>query len=258
MESSNKIDLFGLSVESWDRTQVTSDLIRLVSSKRSIMVVTPNVDHFLRWQKDNSFRELYALADYRLIDGMPILWLSKLLSAKKSERITGVDLTNSVLVEANNRKFPLAIVGGSPGVMESARENITRIFPQIDLYLTLTPESNELEDPEFLDYLSSSLAKREEKIVLLCLGSPKQEKLYADLVSKHQATGVFLCVGGTIDFLANSKQRAPRLLQKIGFEWLFRFSQEPVRLFHRYFVRDVFIIRFLLRAIFLRIKKSKH
>jgi N-acetylglucosaminyldiphosphoundecaprenol N-acetyl-beta-D-mannosaminyltransferase len=244
-----RIDLFGMWVESFDQSQVCKDILSSASESHPSLVVTPNVDHFLRWQRDLKFRDLYDKAEFRLIDGMPILLLARLLSKEPSERITGVDLSIEVIKGAAVSGIPLAIIGGSQQAMKEACDKVSKTYPALQIFFTSTPTSEELESSTYLDYLTAELGKRKEKIVLLCLGSPKQEQLYFDLLKSQSITGTYLAVGGTIDFLADLKKRAPGVIQRIGMEWFFRFIQEPRRLFRRYFISGLTFLPYLLKAL---------
>jgi len=245
-----KIDIFGMWIQSHDISATAKEVISQVSEGKNLMVVTPNVDHFLRWQKNAGFRKLYELADYRLIDGMPILWLARLLNKGASERITGVDFSLRLIAEAHKLQIPIALIGGSETASLLAKNNLEKAYPSLDIFYSATPSASELANPVYLAKLSNELAGREQKIVLLCLGSPKQEQLYCDLNSISPLTGAYLCVGGTIDFLAKLVKRAPGFIQKFGFEWFYRFMQEPARLFRRYCVSSIFFLPFLVKAIF--------
>jgi N-acetylglucosaminyldiphosphoundecaprenol N-acetyl-beta-D-mannosaminyltransferase len=245
-----KINIFGMWVESFDISAIAKQVTSQAAKGENLMVVTPNVDHFLRWQKNAEFRKLYEMADYRLIDGMPILLLARLLSKGVSERITGVDFSIRVVSEAHALQLPIALIGGSENASQLARNNLLRSFPTLDIFYSATPSTSDLADPVYLTNLSKELARKEQKIVLLCLGSPKQEQLYFNLNSITSLTGAYLCVGGTIDFFANLVKRAPGFIQKLGFEWFYRFMQEPTRLFRRYFVSSFFFLPFLIKAIF--------
>ena len=251
-----RADVFGMWVESNNLEEVAREIVSKSSNHESVMVVTPNVDHFLRWKSDKNFRYLYKKADYCLIDGMPILWLARLLNESRSERITGIDLSLKVLEYSLKKNVPIAIIGGSPTAMLLAKKNLNEMFPGLNIFLTSTPSPSELTKTEYLESISKELSKEQNKVVLLCLGSPKQEQLYADLSTIAKQSGSFLCVGGTIDFIASTKKRAPIFVQRSGFEWLYRFAQEPKRLFYRYFVAGIKIIPFLLAAILISISRT--
>ena len=246
-------DIFGLQVDNRTIAQVALEIICRAQTNDNFMVVTPNVDHFLRWQRDTTFRKLYEQADYQLIDGVPILWLARLLGDKVSERITGVDLSIEVINLAHQMGIAVAVVGGSEKAMEMAKVNLLERFPKLDIFFTATPKFEQLTSTNYQEFLAQKLSERDRKIVLFCLGSPKQEILYSQLNERFELSGAYLCVGGTIDFIAKLKKRAPKVLQKLGLEWFYRFMQEPVRLFWRYFYKDIFIIRYFWRALRFRI-----
>ncbi len=246
-------DIFGLLVDDRSFNVVALEIAHRAQTSDNFAVVTPNVDHFLRWQRDNTFRILYEKADYRLIDGAPILWLARLLGDKLSQRITGVDLSIKVIGLAEQMGIALALVGGSDEAMEMAKANLRKSFPELNIFFTVTPTFEQLTDTNYQEYLALKLSEYDHKVVLLCLGSPKQETLYSQLDERFEISGAYLCVGGTIDFIAKLKRRAPRSLQRLGLEWFYRFTQEPVRLFRRYFCTDVFIVRYFWRAFRLRI-----
>jgi N-acetylglucosaminyldiphosphoundecaprenol N-acetyl-beta-D-mannosaminyltransferase len=248
-------DIFGLKVENRSISQVAHEITSRAEASENFMVVTPNVDHFLRWQKDVTFRKLYEQADYQLIDGVPILWLARLLGDKVSERITGVDLSIEVIRLAHQTGVAVALVGGSDEAMQLAKGNLLKRFPNLDIFFTATPRFEQLTSANYQDFLAEKLSQRDRKIVLFCLGSPKQEILYSQLNEKFELSGAYLCVGGTIDFIAKLKKRAPKVLQKLGLEWAYRFMQEPARLFRRYFCRDTLIIFYFLRAFKFRISR---
>jgi N-acetylglucosaminyldiphosphoundecaprenol N-acetyl-beta-D-mannosaminyltransferase len=247
-------NIFGLDINHGSKESISTQILEEAGSSNRTLVVTPNSDHFLRWQKYSHFRELYDLASYRVIDGAPLLWIARILGARNIFRITGVDLTVKLLEEIRSREIGLAIIGGTAESMNSAIRNISAKYPGVNVYHAATPTSSELKSIEYLEQLSLDLEKERNKIVLICLGSPKQEEFFAFMESHTEGTGVYLCVGGTVDFLSEKKRRAPILIQKLGLEWFYRFVQEPNRLFHRYFIVDYKIFFYILKAIQRRIQ----
>lgn len=243
--------LFGLYVTNGGIRQVSKSLIQDTKNCKRILVVTPNVDHFMRWKNSEKFRKVYELANYRVLDGKPLVWLSKILGNSSSERITGVDLTYSLLELAQNENISINIIGGSYDALRLAEKRLKSIYPQLIIEMLLSPSAEDLENVNYFATLARKLSPERPRLVLICLGSPKQEFFYARL-RDFNITGTFLCVGATIDFLAGTINRAPKLFQNMGLEWMYRFSQEPRRLFRRYFVDDAPFIFFLLLAIICR------
>ena len=89
-----------------------------------------------------------------------------------------------------------------------------------------------------------SLAKPD--LLFVCFGCPKQEKWVYDNYKKYDAK-VSICAGATVDFLAGNVKRAPKWMSNIGLEWFYRFLQEPKRLFKRYFIDDMKIIKLIFK-----------
>jgi N-acetylglucosaminyldiphosphoundecaprenol N-acetyl-beta-D-mannosaminyltransferase len=256
----NVFDIFGLSVNEGELDTIVGRVLSHETSSSNVLVVTPNTDHFLRWKKSERFRELYNRANFRLVDGAPLFWIARLLGGKNVNRITGVDLTLKILDLLSAAGKPLAIIGGSPLAMERALLQISYRYPGVRVFFSSTPSIDELTSNVYLDEVAGVLNSEPEKVVLLCLGSPKQEEVFFELNNLSTSEGIYLCVGGTIDFLAGIKSRAPKYLQILGLEWFYRFIQEPKRLFRRYFLEDYKISGYLIRALlikFSRILKSK-
>lgn len=94
---------------------------------------------------------------------------------------------------------------------------------------------SDVDDPASLEVVEA-LASLEPDLVFVCLGSPKQDVW----VSRWRAKlppAVYIGAGAAVDFVAGTKRRAPRALQRLGLEWAFRLAQEPRRLARRYLVR---------------------
>jgi exopolysaccharide biosynthesis WecB/TagA/CpsF family protein len=86
------------------------------------------------------------------------------------------------------------------------------------------------------------------RFVFLAVGSPQQEVLAAAIAATGRATGIGLCIGASLEFLAGGSRRAPRWMQRCGLEWLFRLCRDPRRLAHRYLIHSPAVLAMLLRA----------
>ncbi|MGT2425257.1 WecB/TagA/CpsF family glycosyltransferase [Amnibacterium kyonggiense] len=242
------VSLYGMSIDTCSRDEALARVLRWAASPVSRVVVTPNTDHFIRWQRSEPFRELYLGADLTVIDGAPLATLAR-MEGISATRITGVDLFMDAAAAAAQQRLPLALIGGAPGVAEQAARRLTERFPGLDVVFTTSPSEEDLRSEEWLIAVARELRRHPEKIVALCLGSPKQEQLFRDLERVDPGlSGVYLCVGAAVDFAAGTLHRAPVLMQRLGIEWLFRFAVEPRRLFRRYFVDDWAILGYLLRS----------
>jgi len=197
---------------------------------RSHLIVTPNMHHLAMLQTSETLASAYADASLLLADGWPVVRLANALGAQVTERVTGSDLVGW-LADSPGAGRSIFIVGGSsPESMTAATRRFLRSGWNVGA--TLAP-AEWLADTSNLDDLSGQLDDENPDIVLVGLGTPKQE-LVAQYLRRGSSTSIFICVGAGIDFLSGEKHRAPVWMQKAGLEWLHRILSEPGRLLKRY------------------------
>jgi exopolysaccharide biosynthesis WecB/TagA/CpsF family protein len=212
-------------------------------------VVTPNADHLIRYFDDPAFRSTYADAQFVLSDSR---FLSYLLALTKRLRVpvcAGSDLTAQLFATVVQPQDRVVLIGGSA---EQA-DTLARKFGLANLR-HVNPPMGFINDPaavaSVLDFIEQQSPFR---FCLLGVGCPRQEIIAQRLKQRGIARGLALCVGASVDFLTGQERRAPRVLQRLGLEWLFRLLQNPRRLAGRYLVRGPRVFN-VLRYIEIRIK----
>ncbi len=208
-----------------------------------MVTVTPNLDIFRVTYQDKEKRKYFNSADISTIDGKPILWIAKWLKIKQSfQKISGSDLAMDVLEVINNESATLYLFGGKKGIAEKAKQKITESFPNIKVVGCLCPEFGyERDDAICLQYVNE-INNAHPDVVFLCTGAPKTEGFLYKYSSKLQ-NSCYFSVGATIDFIAGNIKRAPKWMSKIGLEWLYRLSKDFKRLFKRYWLDGLFLIK---------------
>lgn len=210
-------------------------------SKR--FVVTPNLDFLRMAYRDPQFRKILNEADYSTIDGKPLLRLAKKTNKSlKPHKISGSDMVNDFLPVIDENGWSVLIVGGKEGVGDKAAQNIKKSYPNIVVSGVICPEFGFEKDEKKTKEVVDAINDYNSDVVLICLGAPKQEKLYY-LNKDSFKKGLFFCVGATVDFLAGTTKRAPRWISKIGLEWFYRMTKDFGRLFPRYFKDGLFLIK---------------
>jgi exopolysaccharide biosynthesis WecB/TagA/CpsF family protein len=200
------------------------------------MVVTPNLDHLRMLETDEALVGAYRQAKYVVADGMPLVWLSKLLRKPLPERVSGSDLLYTISEEASKRSVPIYLCGGldgSAGLAASALEEQTGV----EVAGVACPEVR-VPSRKAAESIAADIEATGARIVFLAFGAPKQEILATQLGNVLPRVW-FVGVGGSFEMAANRVARAPGLLQRLGLEWLFRLQREPSRLFRRYILLDL-------------------
>lgn len=201
-------------------------------------VVTPNVDHVVKIEKDLEFRKIYEEADLILTDGTPLMWIAESLGCPIKEKIPGADMLPRVCEMAAKNGYTMFLFGAANGVAETAKRKLTQKYPGLKIVGDYSPPMGFERDEKEVEKAIRIINQKKPQILVVGLGAPKQEKFiyrYRDEMEFHVA----LPFGAAIDFEAGMVRRAPLWMRKLGLEWLFRFFQEPGRLFKRYFIDDM-------------------
>lgn len=211
-------------------------------------VVTPNLDILRRLVTDKTFARLCEPATLRLPDGMPLVWASRLQKTPLPERVTGSDLILPLAAEASKHGLSIYLLGGNPNAATNAAGVLRAKHPTLHIAGTLCPDMGFEKDPAQIASIRAQVVASNPDIVLVALGSPKQENLIQEL-RPALPNAWFLGIGISFSFLSGEVSRAPKWMQKSGLEWLHRLASDPKRLFVRYIIHGIpFAIRLLLAS----------
>jgi N-acetylglucosaminyldiphosphoundecaprenol N-acetyl-beta-D-mannosaminyltransferase len=230
--------LLGVDLHVVTESQANRHILDELAASRGGVVVTPNLDHLRRCRTDMSFAAIVSEAELVVADGMPLIWASRLQGTPLPERVAGSDLILTLSAAAAKEGRSIFLLGGAPGTAEGASEVLKARNPGIRVVGTYCPpvgfESNEAEMARMI----AALVGAKPEIVFVALGSPKQE-LLIERIRANLPGAWWLGVGVSFSFLTGHVQRAPRLLQRTGLEWIHRLLQEPKRLARRYLLQGL-------------------
>ena len=185
-------------------------------------IVTLNAEMTMAAREDPALGRAIAAADLVIADGAGVVWaLGR--QGYRVRRSPGIELAWSLLEQAEQRGWRVALVGASPGVMETLRKTLQRQLPQLDLSFCVHGYQEAAAWPE----LERQLLALQPDLVLVALGVPRQETWIEGLAARR--TGLWMGVGGSFDVWAGAKKRAPRWMGRLQIEWLYRLLQEPSR-----------------------------
>ncbi|HCW53831.1 MAG TPA: glycosyltransferase [Clostridium sp.] len=242
----SRIKFLNTSVDNLTMNEAIDRIDNLIIRRSPSYVVTPNVDHIVKLEKDEELKEVYKNADLILTDGMPLIWISKMKSNPIKEKVSGSDLFPRVCELAANKGYKVFLLGAAEGVAKKAADNLQMKFPKLSVAGTYSPSYGFEKKEEEIEYIISLINKAKPDILAVGLGAPKQEKFIYKYKDKLNVP-VSLAIGASIDFEAGNVERAPRWMQKCGLEWFYRLCKEPKRMFKRYLVDDLQIVRISLK-----------
>ena len=197
-------------------------------------VVTPNIDHIVRLQKNEQFKEAYRDASLVLLDSRPAFLALRALGKSLPEVVSGSDFVPALFKEAQKRGgLKVFWLGVAPGVAKKAAERVQKQYPLVRTVGFYSPAHGFEYSKEETGKIISTIAENAPDLLIVGLGAPKQE-LWVCAHQRQINAKVAICAGATIDFLAGEKKRAPLWMRNLCLEWLHRMLSEPRRLLRRY------------------------
>ncbi|MEO1427889.1 MAG: WecB/TagA/CpsF family glycosyltransferase [Cyanobacteria bacterium J06633_8] len=236
-----KIRILNLEIDNWSKQELLDKL-------KSGVVLTPNVDHIVKLQKDSEFVKSYSIGDYKICDSQIVMYASKFLGTPIKEKISGSDLLPAFCnYHKNNEDIKIFLLGAAQGVAKTAQKQINHKIGRRIVVNSYSPpfgfEKDEAECMRIIDLINNSDAT----VLVIGLGAPKQEKWLYKYKDDLKFIKIFMALGATIDFEAGNVKRAPKWMSEIGLEWLFRLLSEPKRLWKRYLLDDIPFIFLILK-----------
>jgi exopolysaccharide biosynthesis WecB/TagA/CpsF family protein len=209
-------------------------------------VVTPNVDHLIRWHDEPQFRDYYADAAYVLMDSRFLAKLMRLTQGVNPAVCPGSDLTAKLFTSIIAPTDVVVLIGGS----EQQAQALTALYGLKGLR-HFNPPMGFARNPEAVESCLRFIeANSPFRFCLLAVGCPQQEMLASRLKQRGIARGMAFCIGASINFLTGAESRAPHWMQRLALEWLYRLLQDPRRLAKRYLVRGPRIFGLLSKTKF--------
>lgn len=246
MECLQKQPLLNTFVNNVSMYETIQAIDTFIQQKKKSYIVAINVDVVMKIEKDTYLKEITDQADMVLVDGKPLIWISKIHKRPVKAKISGSDLVPKLCEEAGTKGYTIFFIGGKDGIAEQAKLRLEKQMPDIRIVGTYAPPLGFEKDQQELDKINRMISDVHPDLLIACFGCPKQEKWIYENYQKYDAT-VSVCAGATVDFLAGNVKRAPKWMSDHGLEWFYRFLQEPKRMFKRYFVDDVKILGLVMK-----------
>lgn len=244
----DKLSIMGVRIDNKNMNEVIDTVKTKLEKNKQYIIYTPNTEIIMMCKKDEEFMELINKSDINIPDGVGLIYASKIKKHPLKEKVAGYDLSINLLSLANECGLKLFVVGGKPGVAETAMENVREKYPNIKIvgaqhgYFkgTHLGQNGHEEEQKVLEAIN----KAEPDILFVGFGAKKQEQWIEYNKDKINAK-IIIGNGGTLDALAGTVKRAPDIFIKLGLEWFYRLIKEPKRI-----KRQILLPDFMLRVLF--------
>ncbi len=244
--NTNRMKFLNTEIDNLTMQESLEIIDELINRKKPSYVVTPNVDHIVKLEEDTEFQDVYENADLILTDGMPLIWISKMKKTPIKEKVSGSDLFPKVCELAAKKGYRLFLLGAAEGVADTAARNLEEKYNGLNVVGTYSPSYGFEKNEDEINHIINIVREANPDILAVGLGAPKQEKFIYKYKDKLNVP-ISLAIGASIDFEAGNINRAPKWMQDSGLEWLYRLCKEPKRMYKRYLVDDIEIIKLLFK-----------
>ncbi len=241
--AAERITLMGCSIDNLSMEETLQTIEGFIHTGQPHQHVVVNVDKLVKASRDPELRQIINDCALVNVDGMPVVWASRLLGKPLKERVAGVDLFEALMRRAGEKGWRVFLLGAKEEVVSKVASTYQHKYPK----LVLAGYRNgywkgEAEEAQ----VAAQIREARPDLLFVAISSPKKEQF----LGRYQAEmriPFAMGVGGTFDVAIGHVKRAPVWMQKSGLEWFYRFLQEPRRMFRRYFIEDMAFVRLFIK-----------
>lgn len=219
------VDVLGVPVGPLTMPQALDAVEAFIRSRQPHHIFTADASGIMAAQDTPQLLEIIRQADLVTPDGAGVLLASRLLGAALPERVSGVDLVEQISALAARTGYLVYLFGAAEGVADAAAQALKSRHPGLTVVGTRNGYFTASEEAQIVREIHDA----HPDVLFVALGIPKQERF----IREHFAAlgvPVMIGIGGSFDVISGKLQRAPRWMQRLGLEWLYRLIQEPSRL----------------------------
>ena len=230
MTERKRTDVCGVYFDCIPAKEAKNRLFSALDGKSGqIALCTPNPEIVMLAEKDESFRNILNNSELVVADGIGVIKGAKILKTPLPERIPGIELGEAMIEYCALASIPVYFLGGKPGVADEAAERMKLKYHGLNVCGTHDGYFD-MTGGEENDKVIAEINEKCARLVLVCVGAPKQETWIANNRAKMPNVGVFAGLGGSLDVFSGRAKRAPAFFCKTGLEWFYRLLKEPSRI----------------------------
>lgn len=250
-----KVKILDVTFDALTADEALARIFEMIKHHSKSYAVTPNPEMLLEARKNALFRDVLNSANLSIPDGIGILWASTLFEITKrnksklaillkgffallslviypkfcrkifTSRVTGTDLFLKIIEQSAKQGLRIFLLGAKPGIAEKTKEKLEKLVPNVKIVGTFSgsPKNEDFHEiKKLISYTSPD-------ILFVAFGAPHQETWIHSHLKELHSVKFAMGIGGAFDFIAGARKRAPKFMQILGLEWLYRVLQEPSR-----------------------------
>jgi N-acetylglucosaminyldiphosphoundecaprenol N-acetyl-beta-D-mannosaminyltransferase len=222
MLTQHEVNFSGLLVDNITLNAAAQKVEEFIKSRQPHLIVTPNPEIIVTAQDDPDLKHSMNAADLRVPDGISMVVVSKILGNPLKERVSGIDLMLRLIKISAEKGYKIFLLGSAPGIAEEAAKQLKN--QNLSLQIVGTQDGYFKDDAE----VKQKIKNAGPDILFVGLGGGRQEK-WCTRHLQELGTSVCMTIGGSLDVISGRKQRAPKWVQALYIEWLYRLITEPNR-----------------------------
>jgi N-acetylglucosaminyldiphosphoundecaprenol N-acetyl-beta-D-mannosaminyltransferase len=239
---SGRITMMGCQIDNLSMEETLQTVEGFIQSGKPHQHVVVNVDKLVKAERDAELRRIINECALVNVDGMPVVWASRLLGKPLKERVAGVDLFEALMRRSAAKGWRVYLLGAREEVVSEVKRLYEIKYPGLVVAGYRNGYWSEAEEPGVVADITAARAD----LLFVAISSPKKEHFLGQYQGQMKIPFA-MGVGGTFDVAVGRVKRAPVWMQKSGLEWFYRFLQEPRRMFRRYFIEDMAFFRLFLK-----------
>jgi len=233
MNSQPGINILDITIHTTCLNRTIQTISRWIYNNQQHYVCVRDVHGIIRCQKDPFLRNIHQHSGLTVPDGMPLVWIGRMMGYNQMGRVYGPDLMKLLCQISVKKGFTHCLYGGKTiAQVQALKKFLEKEYKGIQINGAFCPPFSSFvtfDDNQLLSHLNSNKID----ILWIGVGTPRQEYIMAHL-KKHTHTNVIIGVGAAFDILLNIQPDAPDWIKFAGLQWLFRALQNPKRLGKRY------------------------
>jgi N-acetylglucosaminyldiphosphoundecaprenol N-acetyl-beta-D-mannosaminyltransferase len=220
-----RVYVLDLPIDCVTMDQTVEILEGFLETPHTKLVFTADSNAFINAKKDPNYQRVFAEADLITPDSAGSVWALGRYGKPVSSRVSGVDLLERICEISEKTGCRIYLLGSSPGVAESAKAKLSEKYPKCVFAGTRDGFFKPDQDQD----IAASIAATQPDVLVVAMGMPRQELFILETAAIIKAK-IGIGVGGSLDVHSGNVKRAPRLVQKLRMEWLWRLILNPKKI----------------------------